>query len=96
MIMMMLMTVMMMTDYVDDCDNDDDNDDDADDRSCLDGDNGGSEIQCWKWEAGDADDNVAGYAGSVVVIMVDDGTLHFCWHYCLSSSPKKESKDHTF
>lgn len=42
MMMMMLMTVMMMTDDVDDCDNDDD--DDADDRSCLDGDNGGSEI----------------------------------------------------
>ena len=45
---------------------------------------------------GDADDNVAGYAGSIVVIMVDDGTLHFCWHYCLSSSPEKESKDHSF
>ena len=41
--MMMLMMVMMMTDDVDDCDHDDD-DDDADDRSCLDGDNGGSEI----------------------------------------------------
>ena len=45
MMMMMLMTVMMMTDYVDDCDNDDDDDDDdAGDRSCLDGDNGCSEI----------------------------------------------------
>ena len=42
MMMMMLMTVMMMTDDVDDCDNDDD--DDTGDRSCLDGDNGGSEI----------------------------------------------------
>ena len=45
MMMMMLMTVMMMTDYVDDCDNDDDDDDDdTGDRSCLDGDNGCSEI----------------------------------------------------
>ena len=44
MMMMMLMTVMMMTDDVDDCDNDDDDDDDTGDRSCLDGDNGGSEI----------------------------------------------------
>ena len=45
MMMMMLMTVMMMTDDVDDCDNDDDDDDDdVDDRSCLDGDNSGSEI----------------------------------------------------
>ena len=44
MMMMMLMTVMMMTDDVDDCDNDDDDDDDTDDRSCLDGDNGCSEI----------------------------------------------------
>ena len=43
MMMMMLMTVMMMTDDVDDCDNDDD-DDDTGDRSCLDCDNGGSEI----------------------------------------------------
>ena len=43
--MMMLMTVMMMTDDVDDCDNDDDDDDDdTGDRSCLDGDNGCSEI----------------------------------------------------
>ena len=41
MMMMMLMTVMMMTDDVDDCDDDDD---DTGDRSCLDGDNGGSEI----------------------------------------------------
>ena len=41
MMMMMLMTVMMMTDDVDDCDDDDDN---TGDRSCLDGDNGGSEI----------------------------------------------------
>ena len=40
MMMMMLMTVMMMTDDVDDCDDDDD----TGDRSCLDGDNGGSEI----------------------------------------------------
>ena len=44
MMMMMLMTVVMMTDDVDDCDNDDDDDDDTGDRSCLDGDNGGSEI----------------------------------------------------
>ena len=45
MMMMMLMTVMMMTDDVDDCDNDDDDDDDdTGDRSCLDGDDGGSEI----------------------------------------------------
>ena len=46
MMMMMLMTVMMVTDDVDDCDNDDDDDDDDDvgDRSCLDGDNSGSEI----------------------------------------------------
>lgn len=44
MMMMMLMTVMMMTDDVDDCDNDDDDDDDTGDRSCLDGDNGCSEI----------------------------------------------------
>ena len=41
MMMMMLMTVMLMTDDVDDCDDDDD---DTGDRSCLDGDNGGSEI----------------------------------------------------
>ena len=44
MMMMMLMTVVMMTDDVDECDNDDDDDDDTGDRSCLDGDNGGSEI----------------------------------------------------
>ena len=45
MMMMMLMTVMMMTDDVDDCDNDDDDDDDdTGDGSCLDGDNGCSEI----------------------------------------------------
>ena len=44
MMMMMLMTVVMMTDDVDDCDNDDDDDDDTGDRSCLDGDNGCSEI----------------------------------------------------
>ena len=44
MMMMMLMTVVMMTDDVDDCDNDDDDDDDTGDRSCLDGDNGSSEI----------------------------------------------------
>ena len=42
MMMMMLMMVVMMTDDVDDCDDDDD--DDTGDRSCLDGDNGGSEI----------------------------------------------------
>ena len=48
--MMMLMTVMMMTDDVDDCDNDDDDDDDADDRSCLDGDNSGSEISVGSWK----------------------------------------------
>ena len=41
MMMMMLMTLMMMTDDVDDCDDDDD---DTGDRSCLDGDNGCSEI----------------------------------------------------
>ena len=50
MMMMMLMTVMMMTDDVDDCDNDDDDDDDTGDRSCLDGDNGGSEISVGSWK----------------------------------------------
>ena len=50
MMMMMLMTVMMMTDDVDDCDNDDDDDDDTGDRSCLDGDNSGSEIGVGSWK----------------------------------------------
>ena len=50
MMMMMLMTVMMMTDDVDDCDNDDDDDDDTGDRSCLDGDNSGSEISVGSWK----------------------------------------------
>ena len=50
MTLMTLMTVMMMIDDVDDCDNDDDDDDDADDRSCLDGDNSGSEISVGSWK----------------------------------------------
>lgn len=48
MMMMMLMTVVMMTDDVDDCDDNDD--DDTGDRSCLDGDNSGSEISVGSWK----------------------------------------------
>ena len=48
MMMMMLMTVVMTTDDVDDCDDNDD--DDTGDRSCLDGDNSGSEISVGSWK----------------------------------------------